>query len=100
MIVRLKDGIRVPARVENHDPDALKALFGRSVVISGMAHYRPSRRLLMVVAEAINEAGTGDQIFESAPVARDESSGVSAFFGTWPGEETEEELLEALQGIG
>lgn len=111
VILKLKDGTRVPARFEDHDPDALKELFGRSVVISGMAHYRPSGRLLMVVAEAINEAGTGDQIFEAAPVARrrlpvntavaqDESSGVSAFFGTWPGEETEEELLEALQGIG
>lgn len=107
VILNLKDGTRVPARLEDHDPDALKELFGRSVVISGMAHYRPSGRLLMVVVDAISEAGTGDQIFEAAPVARrrlpvntsvvqDESSGVSAFFGTWPGEETEEELLEAL----
>ena len=111
VILKLKDGTKVPARLEDHDPDALKELFGKAAVISGMAHYRPSGRLLMVVAEAIDEAGARDHIFEAAPVARrrvpintpvlqDESSGVSVFFGTWPGEETEEELLEALQGIG
>ena len=43
--------------MEDHDPDALKELFGKAAVISGTAHYWPSRRLLMVVAEAIDEAG-------------------------------------------
>jgi hypothetical protein len=36
----------------------------------------------------------------ATPVAQDESSGVSAFFGTWPGDESDKELLEALQAIG
>jgi len=30
---------------------------------------------------------------------QDEASGVSAFFGTWPGDETDEELLDALEAI-
>ncbi|WP_158542784.1 hypothetical protein [Lujinxingia litoralis] len=49
-------------------------------------------------------------MFEAAPVAlrnapvvqmvpQDASSGVTAFFGTWPGDESEEELLEAPQAI-
>jgi len=111
VILRLKDGTRVPARMEEHDPDALGKLFGKFVVVSGMAHYRPSGRLLMVDVEFIGEADVGDRLFESAPVARrrlpvatpvaqDELSGVSAFFGTWPGEESEDELLEALRAIG
>lgn len=65
----------------------------------------------MVDVESIGEAGPADPLFEAAPVARkrlpvatpvaqDDSSGVSAFFGTWPGEESEDELLEALQAIG
>ena len=29
-----------------------------------------------------------------------EITGLSAFFGTWPGDESDEELLEALQAIG
>ncbi|HHH27247.1 MAG TPA: hypothetical protein ENK57_02705 [Polyangiaceae bacterium] len=111
VILKLKDGTKVPARMEDHDLDALRELFGEAVVVSGMAHYRPSGRLLMVDVESIGEAGAGDHLFEAAPVARrripvatpvaqDASSGVSAFFGTWPGEESEDELLEALQAIG
>lgn len=111
VILKLKDGTKVPARMEDHDPDALRALFGTTVVVSGMAHYRPSGRLLMVDVESIGEARAGDHLFEAAPVAhkriavatpvaQDDSSGVSAFFGTWPGEESEDELLEALQAIG
>lgn len=111
VILTLKDATKVPARMEEHDLDALRELFGKVVVVSGMAHYRPSGRLLMVDVESISEAGAGDHLFESAPVARtrlpvvtptaqDDSSGVSAFFGTWPGEESEDELLEALQFIG
>lgn len=110
VILKLKDGTKVPARMEDHDPESLGALFGKEVVVSGMAHYRPSGRLLMVDVESIGKAGPNDHLFEMAPVARkrlpvatlvaqDDSSGVSAFFGTWPGEESEDELLEALRAI-
>lgn len=111
LILKLKDGTRIPARMESHDPDALRRLFGKRVVVSGMAHYRPSGRLMMVDVEFIGEAGPRDRFFEAAPTARKraplaspavqgESSGVLAFYGTWPGDETEAELLEALQAIG
>ena len=97
--------------MEAHDLDALRELFGKAVVVSGVAHYRPSGRLLLLDVESIGEAGAGDRLFETTPVARkrhavaipvtqDESSGVSAFFGTWPGAESEENLIEALQAIG
>jgi hypothetical protein len=33
------------------------------------------------------------------PVPQDAMSGVSAFFGTWPGEETDAELLALLDEI-
>lgn len=106
--LKLKDGTRVPARIEDHDPEGLRVLFGKTVVISGMAHYRHSGRLLMLGIESISEASAGDHLFEATPfsrkrmlvatpLAQDESSGVSAFFGTWPGTESEEELLEALK---
>lgn len=104
--LKLKDGTRVPARTEEHDPETLRVLFGRKVVVSGIAHFRPSGRVLKLDVELIEESTAGDALFESAPVARelrpvaaelaqDESSGVAAIFGTWPGDESEEELLEA-----
>lgn len=111
VILRLEDGAKVPARLSDHDPEALRDLFGRTVVVSGVAHYRPSGRLLLLDVEFIGEAREGDRIFEAVPIARrrglvaarapqDSSSGVAAFFGTWPGEEGEAELLAMLRALG
>ena len=66
----------------------------------------------MINTEHIGLATKGDTLWEqppaprpvkTAPVAQlqpqDETSGVAAFFGTWPGEESDEELLAALSEI-
>ena len=111
VVLTLKDGTRVPGRMEEHNLEALRSLLGKEVVVSGMAHYRPSGRLLLVDVEALDVARAEDRVFQRAPVARkqkvvieptgpSDTSGVSAFFGTWPGEETDAELLEALRAIG
>lgn len=110
IVLTLKDGTRVPGRMEAHDLEALRALLGREVVISGMAHYRPSGRLLLVDVEALALARPEDSVFQRAPVARrqkvtidlnspSDAGGVSAFFGQWPGEETDSELLKSLQAL-
>jgi hypothetical protein len=107
----LEDGSKVPARLEEHDPLVLKEHFGKRVVLSGMAHYRPSGRLLLIEVEWIGSGGEADRFFEAVPVARlpstsvpstpqDAYSGVSAFFGIWPGVEDETQLLDALRKIG
>lgn len=106
--VTLRDGTKVPVLLEGHDPETLKALFNEEVVLSGIAHYRPSGRLLRVLGESIGPARAEDAMFEALPEAvgslavfeaeaQDERSGVSAFFGTWPGDESDEEFLEAIQ---
>lgn len=111
VVLTLKDGTRVPARMEEHNLEALRSLLGKEVVVSGLARYRPSGRLLLLDVEALDMARPEDRIFQKAPVARkqkaviepagpSDTSGVSAFFGTWPGEETDAELLEALRAIG
>jgi hypothetical protein len=111
LVLALEDGTRVPGRMEEHDLEALRALLGKEVVVSGMAHYRPSGRLLLVDVEALDVARPEDRIFQKAPVARkqkvaiepsgpSDASGVAGFFGTWPGEESDAELLQALRAIG
>jgi hypothetical protein len=111
IVLTLPAGEKVTARIEDHDPATLKSLFGARVVLSGMARYRPTGRVLMIDVEHISVARDADALFETLPVAseslvvapsvpQDEASGVSTIFGTWPGEETEEELLEALEAIG
>jgi len=110
VVLTLPDGTRVPARLEDHDAETLKELFDEKVVVSGVAYYRPSGRLLLVEVESIAAAGEKDDLFAAIPVSRtrrpvvqilrqDGASGVSAFFGTWPGDESDEDLLEALRAI-
>ena len=110
IVLALTDGTRLPARMDRHDPAALGHLFGEEVTVSGTIHYRPSGRAHHIRAEAIDRARQADRLFRTLPVHRattvaervpqDESSGVNAFFGRWPGDETEEELLESLRAIG
>jgi hypothetical protein len=111
VVLTLKDGTRVPGRMGDHDLEALRSLLGKDVVVSGMAHYRPTGRLLLVDVEDLDLARPEDRVFQKVPVAQkhkvvirppgpSEPPGVSAFFGTWPGDETDAELLEALRAIG
>ena len=109
IVLTLADGTTVAARLDGHDNDLLKTLFGSQVVVAGMARFRPSGTLLVIDIEHLGPARGGDALFETAPKAsatpvasllpQDQTTGVSAFFGTWPGDETDDELLEALQVI-
>jgi hypothetical protein len=110
IVLVLADGTKVSARLEEQDNDGLKGLFGTRVVVSGVAQFRPSGKLLAIDVEHLGPARPGDVVFEVTPRAvpkvlpvpstpADSSSGVSAFFGTWPGDETDEELLAALEAI-
>ena len=111
VVLTLNERTKVPARLEEHDAEVLKKLFGTRVVVSGIARFRPSGALLLLDVESIGPARDSDSLFQTVPIARkrlpvvtplaqDETSGVCAFFDTWPGDETEGELLEALQAIG
>lgn len=102
VVLTLSDGTVVAARLDAHDNEQLEALFGSRVVVSGMAQFRPSGTLLVIDVEHLGPARDGDVVFESAPKAtagrpsasllpQDETSGVSAFFGTWPGDESDED---------
>ena len=107
----LKNGASVSARLETHDNERLKSLFGSRVVVSGMARFGTSGELLTIDVEHLGPAGEGDVLFERVPSSpsspgspvrpvvtlrpQDVTTGVSAFFGTWPGDESDEELLLA-----
>ncbi len=111
VLIRLDDGTRLPCRLEAHDPDLLRRLFGGRVVVSGIAHFRPAGQPLLMSVEHLSEARDADALFTAAPTAKarraiprsvgqDAASGVASFFGTWPGDESDEALLDALEAIG
>ena len=104
------------ARLVVPNGDSLRVRFtglvpvGARVVVSGIGHFGPSGACFLVDAEYIGSAVDGDEIFEEVPVTdpvdfmppsipQDALTGVNAFIGTWPGDETDEELLAALKAI-
>lgn len=103
----LSDGQEVRGILNDGDPDLLQQYFGREITIFGKAVYRPSGNLLRIDAQEILDTVEGRSAFSVVPPAlthrlkldrkiQDSRNGVSAFFGTWPGDETDEELLAAL----
>ena len=104
--LRLRDGTTFPGRTAALDPEALPGLLGARVAIEGRAFSRPSGRVSIVDVDYLGPAREhGDELFERvpgplpAPLLQDERSGVAAIFGTWPGDETDEELLAALERV-
>lgn len=103
----LNHGDEVRGVLHEGDPDILQKHWGKEITVLGKAVYRPSGSLLRIDAVEILDTTEGRAAFSSIPDAlsrtlRNEKKsqtsrlGVSAFFATWPGEETDEELLAAL----
>lgn len=109
VILTLADGSKIRARIEDHDPNLLQELFNTPVVVSGIAEFLPSGDPYVLNVETIAKAGPGDRVFEKTPLGRrpvfqpktqENGSGVAAFFGTWPGDESDDDLLAALKELG
>jgi hypothetical protein len=103
----LDRGEEIRGVLQEGDPDLLQKYWGKDITVFGKAVYRPSGSLLRIDAQEILDTTEGRAAFSSIPealsrVPRSEKkpqtskSGVTAFFGIWPGEETDEELLAAL----
>lgn len=98
---------------EDVDLGELGRLWGQIAVVSGVAKFRPSGTVLRIEAEQVRAAGPADAAVWSQvprPLLTDldpralhwpqgPRSGVSAIFGQWPGDESEEEFLRTLDAI-
>ncbi len=113
--LKLEDSIEVRGVVKTREQiEELKQFLGKKLLVLGRAVYRPSGKLLRIEAEGF-ESGEGQPLlFAKVPSAREvrptpvqmkpdlhQQQGVPAFFGTWPGEETDEDferMLAELRG--
>jgi hypothetical protein len=104
-VLVLDDGSRV--RGVTDDSSALKAHWEGHVVVSGRVFYTSRRKIQRIEAERIVPATAHDlEIWglapsvEPSPVQLRRSqgprSGLSAVFGRWPGDESDEEVIAAL----
>jgi hypothetical protein len=116
--LRLESGDEVHGVMESGDGlTALPGFFGKPVLVLGRAVYRPSGRLLRIDAVGIEDGAGASPLFAKIPPAqtvRPSASGrwkisetgrrgVPAFFGTWPGDETDADmdmLAKEIRGSG
>lgn len=108
--LKLESGKTVRGVLADGAPELLTPHFGKLAVVSGVAHYRPSGSLLRVDAEKIAIGKEQDALVwgtvPESPEARLDlrqvrkpqgaRSGLAALIGTWPGEESDDEIFEAL----
>lgn len=102
--LQLDDGSEVHGVLENSEEvEQLRKFFGQRVLILGRAVYRPSGSLLRIDAHAIEHGENLPSIFSKVPPAHSRripltrkvsaSQGwdaFSAYFGRWPGDESDE----------
>ncbi len=101
-------GVMNPALINVED---MRALWGKRVTIKGKAHYKPSGKFRHIEAEEIRPFVEGDEIFRRIPEGQRTLKGFETYiqehsigktlkkvWGKWPGDESIESLLSALEG--
>lgn len=91
----------------------LQDLWGQTVLVGGTAHFTPAGGLLRIEADHIRRAtgeeesrwGAPPRSLGSAPAPQEfrepqgTRSGLAAIIGKWPGDESDEEIAEALEQL-
>lgn len=109
----LEEGKAVRGILEDGDyMGSLRDLLGQTVLVIGKAVYRPSGSLLRIDAQAVSAGNGVPKLFAKVPppmehrpttiryrVGEQAKRGVPGFFGKWPGEESDEELLAMLRDV-
>jgi len=112
--LRIESGGQVRGVMESTESvDRLREFFGRPVLVLGRAVYRPSGRLLRVDALALEDGAGAPAVFSKPPPPQTSrppapgmfwpsetgERGVAAFFGTWPGDETDAQLEAMVRDL-
>jgi hypothetical protein len=108
----LDSGERVAGVYPEELSDRLQSLWRKRVLVLGTSVFRASGNLLRVEAESIDDGANASPVFSTPPIAsgsllnvtrlrkpQGPRSGMAAIMGRWPGDETEEEIHEALECI-
>lgn len=109
----LESGEKLRGLADEVDEAELRAAWGRPAVVTGLATFRPSGRPLRIDAEKITPAGQDDvELWGRVPKPtlpplepwalrqpQGARSGINAVWGQWPGEESEQQIREALRRL-
>ena len=110
--LQLESGPLLRGIAEAVDPGKLANLWGKKAVVSAVAVFRPSGKVLRLEADDISPAGDDfslwsvepKPLFEEASVAllrqpQGPRSGINLIIGQWPGNEPDEEVAAALEEL-
>jgi hypothetical protein len=114
LVLTTPGGTAVRGVLTDGDPERLRPLYGRDVLVEGLAQFRPSGRLLRLDIDRVSQATADDlEMFSALPLPLDGENdlsrfrrrqsahgGINAIVGQWPGDESDEEtdaLLRAIQ---
>lgn len=112
--VRIESGEEISGVMESTESErTLVGFFGKRVVVLGRAVYRPSGRLLRIDAMGLEDGTGAPAVFSKVPppqtirppaASRMKLSdagkrGVSAFFDTWPGDETDADFVALVRAV-
>ena len=108
MAVRLNDGRLLRGFAGAVPLDKMKHLLGTVIVVEGSVTFRPSGEASRIVAESVFPAGSGDVIWSTLPKVEPAATrlrrsasptGLDAFFGKWPGDETDDQIARGLKEL-
>ena len=91
------------------DVEVLRQFWGKPVTIEGMVHFKVDGKPKVIEARNIDHRSEGDEMFEELPeirpllskteLYRAQSFNIRDIVGTWPGDESIEELMATLKEI-
>jgi len=107
---KLKDGSEVEGLLVQGDPSEFAKLFGQGVVLYGKAVFLPTGRILRLEADDFRTATPNDEFFGRLPkstvvptnleeIGRHNLLRLENVIGKWPGDETDEQVAEALRRL-
>jgi hypothetical protein len=110
--VILDDGQEIRGVLTNRDIAHISSLLEQRVLVLGKAIYRPSGKLLRVDAEEVVQSDQTASFFSVVPkpvrkqfdlreTVREQQHkmGLTAIIGKWPGDETDEQIEQALKEL-
>lgn len=108
LALRLDDGKVLRGMAVGATLESLKTLLGVRVVVEGLVTFRPSGDALRIEVDHVSQAGDRDSLWAHLPhvdagaprlsVAQGAPE-LQSFFGSWPGEETDDVIFQALEQL-
>lgn len=111
-VMQLDDEAAVRGRFDEQLRDDFQSLWGERAVVVGVADFKPSGAVRHVEAERVSKASERDSLWSKMPRATQtefksvdfrkpaaSKGGLSALVGSWPGDEDDETVNEALRKL-